>query len=246
MPYRAGCLSSESILQRNNLSTHFDVVAAAQVVSQAYRGNLAIPDGVWLDLGAFRTCSAVALDCLATAITEVAGISLGFERLTPECAQMLTRFRPGIVEFTRLHRIDLNAVRELRWPVTEFPLLSFVLAESPTPDVAALLADRLGQSGRPLGLSLPNLGLAAAQALRAQSHELSLTVRDADLATAVAAELAGHQGYQLDIYLSRTPVPETIDALSGNPGKRLHVGHRASDGWCWINLTDHEFLLEGS
>lgn len=194
----------------------------------------------WLMLGSFHHAADDVLEQLAAGVRDLEGIELGVNRLSPRAAKLLLGMNVRFLFLTGLHELDEQAAFVLgACPFENRPIRSLRLEESLSLRAATWL---VGQSppkdscDSPLSVSVPSINLPVAMALSRHTHELYLELRDQVLCPDVAAAFSAHAGYSLALTCDGDFSDETLQALSGNPGKRSRkMGERNR-----VYVVDHD------
>lgn len=195
---------------------------------------------LWLMLGNFSRAADDALERLAAGMQNLEGIELGINQLSPRAAKVLLGMNVAFLFLTGLRGLaeqaafvlgacpfDARPIRHLRLeePISE-RAAAWLVGEPPPED----------RCDRPLTVSVPSITLPVALALSRHTHELYLEVRDEILTPDIAEVLSGHAGYSLTLDCDRGFSDETLQALSGNPGKRT----RKPGEWNRAYVVDHD------
>lgn len=199
----------------------------------------------WLMLGGFTRAKDNVLEMLAAGTMQVEGIELGLKRLSPRAARALLIMKVEFLFLTGLDELNEQAAFLLgAYPFEFRPIRNLRLRKPISAQAAALLVGEPppeGSCDRPLTVSVPSITLSVAQALARHTHELYLEVRDQPLSPEVAAVLANHAGYSLTLDCDCGFSDETLQALSGNPDKRIRkMGQRNR-----VYVVDHDMWSSG-
>jgi hypothetical protein len=170
-----------------------------------------------LDLSAYSSAALDALECLAP--LNVLAATIGLESITPEIANVLSRWKTYFLCFPRLQRLDYESANHLGNAEAAHGLeFGFPIKLSATSAKAVV------SNGAPMHLTLHAApDLACAVALATHEHEMFLTLPAQAISPMAASALSLHAGYLLQIEMPHKPSEDVLQALASNTHKKLSL-----------------------
>lgn len=200
---------------------------------------------LWLMLGSFSHAADEVLERLAAGTQKLEGIELGIIQLSPRAAKILLGMNVDFLFLSGLRGLDEQAAFVLgAYPFDARPIRQLRLEEPISERAAAwLVGEPPPENGcdRPLTVSVPSITLPVAQALSRHTHELYLEVRGEMLSPDVAAALAEHKGYYLELWLSDKISDEARRQFSITRGKRVGIKNEGAT----VYLVNHDMWCSG-
>ena len=204
------------------IETVFGFREAQRLIEAELRN--AEPSHCSIILDQYSRYSLEGLEYLVEQVPEAFQISLGFHNLCAEAAIMLTKMDVDIVYLECLDTLQPAVARLLWWPPEESPILCIgVRSELSERTAIALMSPPVtdGDNSRKLSIRVRTLNTAVACILSRHTGELDLELTGGDLMPDVAAVLARHNGYYLNLHLPRPPGRLLIEAFQRNTEKKV-------------------------
>jgi hypothetical protein len=217
----AWTLGTSTPAAADEIKAHLDLAMADKLreqflASEEHHHNYDVL-GEDLDLSAYSSASLEALECLAP-LNGLAA-TIGFESITPEIANVLSRWETYFLCFPQLQRLHYESAIHLGNAEAAHGLeFGFPIQLSATSAKAVVC------NGAPMHLTLQaEPDFSRAVALATHEHEMFLTLPVEAILPMAASALSLHAGYLLQIAMPSRPSDAVLQALASNANKQLSL-----------------------
>jgi hypothetical protein len=203
----------------SEISSHLDMREARKARGIFLVEEALIPNGrhdtADLDLSQYSSADLDAINYLAP--LNGGFTYLGFEKLSPDMAEILSQWKSYFFCFDGLQSLCGEAAVHLGNTDAGHGLAFDIPMKL---DAQTTMA--LARNGSPLNFNFKTEpDLLIAQALATHQHEMGLHFQAALSSPSVAMALSRHAGYLLNLYMASRPSEPVLQALSSNPKKTV-------------------------